>query len=94
MKTLLLISALFFGQFASGQYQIDPKVQHEFDSLFRKQPKDIKKKRYIKGVNDSFALLVEIREDTLNSKEFTLYIPMMVTPYSGAWYPPCFGVMK
>lgn len=73
MKTLLLISALFFGQFASGQYQIDPNIKHEFDSLFRKQPKDIKKKRYIKGVNDGFALLVEIREDTLNSKEFTPY---------------------
>jgi hypothetical protein len=23
-----------------------------------------------------------------------LYIPMMVTPYSGAWYPPFLGVKK
>lgn len=71
MKTLLLITALFFGHIASGQYSIDPKVQHEFDSLFRKQPKDIQKKRYIKGLDDGFALLLEFKEDTLNIKEFT-----------------------
>jgi hypothetical protein len=23
-----------------------------------------------------------------------VYIPMMVTPYSGAWYPPFLGVKK
>lgn len=74
MKTLLLITALFLGHIAIGQYRIDPKVQHEFDSLFRKQPKDIQKKRYIKGFDDGFALLLAFKEDTLNIKEFTPHV--------------------
>lgn len=74
MKTLLLIAALFFGHIAFGQYRIDPKVQYEFDNLFRKQPKDIQKKRYIKGFDDGFALLLEFMEDTLNGKEFTPHV--------------------
>lgn len=74
MKTLLLTTALFFGHIAFGQYHIDPKVQHEFDSLFRKQPKDIQKKRYIKGFDDGFSLLLEFKEDTLNVKEFAPHV--------------------
>ena len=32
----------------------------------------------------------------INTSHFTakVYIPMMVTPYSGAWYPPFLGVKK
>ncbi|HMU46882.1 MAG TPA: hypothetical protein PKC72_10965 [Chitinophagaceae bacterium] len=71
MKTLLLIIILFFGHTAFGQFQIDPKVRQEFDSLFNQQPKDIQKKRYIKGFDDGFALLLTFKEDTLNIKDFT-----------------------
>jgi hypothetical protein len=71
MKPLLLITILFIGHTAFGQYRIDPKVQNEFDSLFKLQPNDIQKKRYIKGFDDGFALLLSFKEDTLNIKDFT-----------------------
>ncbi len=71
MKTFLSIAVLLFGHTAFGQFQIDPKIQHEFDSLFSRQPKDIQEKRYIKGFDDGFALLVTFNEDTLNTKDFT-----------------------
>lgn len=70
MKTLLLIIILLLGHTAFGQFQIDPKVRHEFDSLFNQQPKDIQKKRYIKGFDDGFALLLSFKEDTLNIQDF------------------------
>ncbi|NII26923.1 hypothetical protein HB364_17670 [Pseudoflavitalea sp. X16] len=70
MKLLLLIITLLFGHTVLGQYRIDPKVQHEFDSLFSLQPEDVQQKRYIKGFDDGFALLLSFKEDTLNRKEF------------------------
>lgn len=71
MKTLLFITALLLGHTVFGQYRIDPKVRHEFDSLFNQQPKDIQKKRYVKGFGDGFALLLSFKEDTLNVQDFT-----------------------
>lgn len=70
MKTLLLITTLLLAHTTFGQFQIDPKVRYEFDSLFNKQPKDIQKKRYIKGFDDGFALLLSFKEDTLNIHDF------------------------
>jgi hypothetical protein len=74
MKTLLFITYLLVGHTALGQYRIDPRVQHEFDSLFNLQPKNVQKKRYIKGFDDGFALLLNFKEDTLNIKEFTPHV--------------------
>jgi len=71
MKTLLLIITLLLAHTTFGQFQIDPKVRLEFDSLFNQQPKDIQEKRYIKGFDDGFALLLSFKEDTLNINDFT-----------------------
>ena len=70
MKSLILISALLIGQTLFGQCRIDPNVKSEFDSLFSKQPKEIQDKRYIKGFDNGFALLLSFKEDTLNIKDF------------------------
>ncbi|GEM_PF-3665249 len=71
MKTLLLIITLLPGHTVFGQFQIDPKVQQEFDSLFNQQPNNIQKKRYLKGYDDGFTLLLGFKEDTLNIQDFT-----------------------
>jgi hypothetical protein len=70
MKTLLFIIILLLEHNVFGQFQIDPKVRHEFDSLFNQQPNDIQKKRYIKSFDDGFALLLSFKEDTLNIQDF------------------------
>lgn len=71
MKNLLFIITLLVGHNAFGQYKIDPNVQQEFDSLFSRQPKEIQDKRYIKGFDNGFALLLTFKEDTLNIIDFT-----------------------
>jgi hypothetical protein len=71
MKNLLFIITFLVGQNAFGQYKIDLNVQKEFDNLFSKQPKEIQDKRYIKGFDNGFALLLTFKEDTLNIKDFT-----------------------
>jgi len=68
MKIILSIVCLFLLQGVFAQYTIDPKVKDEFDSLFRRQPKDVQEKRYMKRMNKSFGLLVSYSEDTLNQK--------------------------
>ena len=71
MKNLLFIITLLVGHGAFGQYKIDQTVHREFDSLFSKQPKEIQDKRYIKGFDNGFALLLTFKEDTINIKDFT-----------------------
>ncbi|HQS53636.1 MAG TPA: hypothetical protein PLK14_00970 [Sediminibacterium sp.] len=70
MKTILLIIILFLGHPTFGQFKIDPKVQDEFNKLFKKQPKEIQDIRYLEGVDDGFALVLSIKEDTLNKQDF------------------------
>ena len=71
MKNLLLIIIFLARYNAFGQYKIDTHVQLEFDSLFNKQPEEIQNKRYIKGFDNGFALLLTFKEDTLNNEDFT-----------------------
>lgn len=71
MKTLLLIVALSLVEISFGQYKIDNYIKSEFDSLFKRQPKEIQKKRYLKGFNEGFTLILSFKQDTLNIADFT-----------------------
>ena len=71
VKFLLFISILLFGKAAFSQYSIEPKVKFEYDSLFNAQPKIVQKIKDMIGFENGFALLLEMKEDTLNMHDFS-----------------------
>lgn len=71
MKSILLITALFFAKLAFGQYRVDPNVQHEFDSLLHRQPAEMQQKLSTETFDDGFALVINVKADTLNIEDFS-----------------------